>query len=209
MANVAAGETVLIHNAGGGVGVAAAQLAALRRARLIGTASAAKHAALQRFGFDHLIDYRTTNVFKEVKRLTGGRGVDVVLDPIGGGSFAESYALLAPLGRMVMFGVSRIAPSRTRDYLTIVKTLWAMPKFKPFSLINRNRGVFGLNVGHLWDAREQLAPVVAALMRDFESGRLAPVIARTFPLEHVADAHAYLQSRANIGKVVLTTYTSP
>jgi synaptic vesicle membrane protein VAT-1 len=204
MANVAAGETVLIHNAGGGVGIAAAQLAALRRARLIGTASAAKHPALQRFGFEHLIDYRTEAVVDQVKRLTGGRGVDVVLDPLGGASFAESYALLAPLGRLVMFGVSRVAPSRTRDYLTIAKTLWAMPRFKAFSLINRNRGVFGLNVGHLWGERDQLAPLVRMLMQEFEAGRLTPVVARTFPLERAADAHAYIQARQNIGKVVLT-----
>lgn len=143
-------------------------------------------------------------MFKEVKRLTAGRGVDVVLDPLGGESFAESYALLAPLGRMVMFGVSKIAPSRTRNLLTIAKTLWAMPRFKAFSLINRNRGVFGLNVGHLWEAREQLAPIVAMLLREFEAGRLQPVVAQTFPLERAADAHAYLQSRANIGKVILT-----
>lgn len=204
MTNVAAGETVLIHNAGGGVGIAAAQLAALRRARLIGTASAAKHGALHRFGFEHLIDYRTANVFREVKRVTAGRGVDIVLDPLGGKSFAESYALLAPLGRMVMFGVSNIAPSRTRSLVTIATTLWSMPRFRAFSLINRNRGVFGLNVGHLWDAREQLASTMAMLMGEFESGRLKPVIAQTFPLENVADAHAYLQSRQNVGKVVLT-----
>lgn len=205
MANLAAGETVLIHNAGGGVGVAAAQLAALRRARLIGTASAAKHGALQQFGFEHLIDYRTANVFEEVKRVTGGRGVDIVLDPLGGESFADSYRLLAPLGRLVMFGASRIAPSRTRDYLTILKTLWAMPRFKSLSLINRNRGVFGLNAGHLWDARDQLAPLVKMLLQEFEAGRLKPIVARTFPLERAADAHAYIQDRQNIGKVVLTT----
>ena len=204
MANVAPGETVLIHNAGGGVGIAAAQLASLRRARLIGTASIGKHAALHQFGFEHLIDYRTANVLAEVKALTGGRGVDVVLDPLGGESFADSYALLAPLGRLVMFGVSRIAPSRTRDYLSIVKTLWAMPKFKAFSLINRNRGVFGLNVGHLWEERDQLAPIVKMLMQEFEAGRLKPIVAQTFPLERVADAHAYLQARRNVGKVVLT-----
>jgi NADPH:quinone reductase-like Zn-dependent oxidoreductase len=204
MANVAPGETVLIHNAGGGVGIAAAQLARLRRARLIGTASAAKHAALQRFEFDHLIDYRTANVFSEVKRLTGGRGVDVILDPLGGRSFADSYALLAPLGRLIMFGVSSIAPGRTRSLATIAKTLWAMPRFTPMSMMNRNRGVFGLNVGHLWDARDQLAPLMSALMQEFESGRVTPVVARTFPLERAADAHAYLQSRANVGKVVLT-----
>jgi NADPH:quinone reductase-like Zn-dependent oxidoreductase len=79
-----------------------------------------------------------------------------------------------------------------------------MPRFKAFSLINRNRGIFGLNVGHLWDARDQLAPLVAMLMQEFEAGRLVPVVARTFPLEQAAGAHAYLQSRQNIGKVVLT-----
>jgi NADPH:quinone reductase-like Zn-dependent oxidoreductase len=204
LANLAPGETVLIHNAGGGVGIAAAQLGALRRARLLGTASTSKHGALQQFGFEHLIDYRTMNVAAEVKRLTGGRGVDVVLDPIGGDSFVDSYRLLAPLGRLVMFGVSSIAPSRTRDYLTILKTLWRMPRFKAFSLINRNRGVFGLNVGHLWDARDQLRPMVQMLLQEFESGRLRPIVAQTFPLEKVADAHAYIQSRQNIGKVVLT-----
>lgn len=204
MANVSAGETVLIHNAGGGVGIAAAQLAGLRRARLIGTASAAKHGALHQFGFEDLIDYRTADVSAEVKRLTGGRGVDVILDPLGGESFVDSYAMLAPLGRLVMFGVSRIAPSRTRSYLTIAKTLWAMPRFKAFSLINRNRGVFGLNVGHLWTEREKLTPVVRMLMQEFEAGRLKPIVAQTFPLERVADAHAYIQARQNIGKVVLT-----
>ena len=204
MANVGPGETVLIHNAGGGVGIAAAQLATLRRARLIGTASIAKHAALTQFGFEHLIDYRTADVVADVKSLTGGRGVDVVLDPLGGDSFVDSYRLLAPLGRLVMFGVSSIAPSRTRDYVTIVRTLWTMPRFKAFSLINTNRGVFGLNVGHLWDARDQLAPLVKMLMQEFEGGRLKPLVAQTFPLERAADAHAYLQSRQNIGKVVLT-----
>lgn len=203
-ANVAPGETVLIHNAGGGVGLAAAQLASLRRARLIGTASAAKHAALQPFGFEHLIDYRTANVVDEVRRLTGGRGVDVILDPLGGQSFARSYSLLAPLGRMVIFGVSTIAPSRTRSIPAILRTLWSMPAFKPLSMMNRNRGVFGLNVGHLWDEREKLAPLMASLMGEFESRRLRSIVARTFPLERVADAHAFVQDRANIGKVVLT-----
>lgn len=204
MANVAAGETVLIHNAGGGVGIAAAQLATLRRARIIGTASASKHGALQQFRFEHLIDYRRANVADEVTRFTDGRGVDVILDPLGGDSFAASYALLAPLGRLVMFGVSNIAPSRTRDYVTILKTLWAMPRFKALSLINRNRGVFGLNVGQLWNEREQLAPLVKLLMQEFDAGRLTPIVARTFLLEKVADAHAYIQSRQNVGKVVLT-----
>ena len=84
MAALTAGETVLVHNAGGGVGIAATQLARLRRATVIGTASAVKHDALRSFGVEHAIDYRTADVEAEVKRITRGRGVDVILDPIGG-----------------------------------------------------------------------------------------------------------------------------
>jgi NADPH:quinone reductase-like Zn-dependent oxidoreductase len=80
-----------------------------------------------------------------------------------------------------------------------------MPRFDPMSLINRNRGVFGLNLGHLWNERRQLASLMEMLVSELESGRLAPVVARTFPLERVADAHRFIQSRQNIGKVVLTT----
>src|SRR4051794_27459217 len=82
MACVSAGDVVLIHNAGGGVGIAATQLARLRRATVIGTASAAKHDALRSFGVDHTIDYRHADVVNEVKKITRGRGADVVLDPI-------------------------------------------------------------------------------------------------------------------------------
>ena len=98
MAALTAGETVLVHNAGGGLGIAATQLARLRRATVIGTASAGKHDALRSFGVDHAIDYRHGDVEAEVKRLTKGRGVDVILDPIGGTSFGASYRMLAPLG---------------------------------------------------------------------------------------------------------------
>src|SRR3954469_22850945 len=112
LAALSSGETVLIHNAGGGVGIAATQLARLRRATVIGTASAAKHDALRSFGVDHAIDYRHANVEGEVKRITRGRGADVILDPIGGPSFAASYRMLAPLGRLVMLGMSSMAGDR-------------------------------------------------------------------------------------------------
>src|SRR3954449_110627 len=80
LAAISAGETVLVHNAGGGLGIAATQLARLRRATVFGTASAAKHGALRSFGIDDLIDYRHADVEQEVRRITRGRGVDVVLD---------------------------------------------------------------------------------------------------------------------------------
>ncbi len=204
LAALSAGETILVHNAGGGLGIAATQLARLRRAHVYGTASAAKHDALRAFGVDEAIDYRHANVRAEVMRLTKGRGVDVVLDPIGGRSFAESYRMLAPLGRLVMVGVSAMVAGRKRNILNAVRQLWRMPRFSPLSLMSRNRGVFGLNVGHLWDERRQVQPLFELLLAEFKAGRLRPVIARTFPLDRAADAHRFMQERANIGKVVLT-----
>lgn len=199
------GETVLIHNAGGGVGIAATQLARLRRATVIGTASAFKHAALRQFGVDHTIDYRHASVADDVRSITRGRGVDVILDPIGGNSFLASYRMLAPLGRLVMYGLSAAAPGERYNAWRAFRAWWALPRFNPLSMINRNRGVFGLHIGHLWEERGALAPLMEMLLSELRAGRLTPVVARTFPLDRVADAHRFVQSRQNIGKVILTT----
>jgi NADPH:quinone reductase-like Zn-dependent oxidoreductase len=204
MAALNVGETVLVHNAGGGVGIAATQLARLRRATVIGTASAFKHDALRTFGVDHAIDYRTADVAREIAKITRGRGVDVILDPIGGRSFTASYRMLAPLGRLIIFGLSAAAPSEKRNWWRAFGAWVATPRFDPLSLINRNRGVFGLHLGHLWDERRTMGPLIDLLLSELSAGRIAPVVARTFSLDHVADAHRFIQSRGNIGKVVLT-----
>jgi NADPH:quinone reductase-like Zn-dependent oxidoreductase len=204
MAALSSGEVVLVHNAGGALGIAATQLARLRRASVIGTASPAKHAALASFGVEHAIDYRHGNVEADVRKLTRGRGVDVILDPIGAGSFAASYRMLAPLGRLVMLGISSMSGER-RNTWRVLRAWWAMKRFDPLSLINRNRGIFGLNVGHLWEERRQLQPLMELLLSELSAGRLEPVVARTFPLERAAEAHRFIQNRLNIGKVVLTT----
>jgi NADPH:quinone reductase-like Zn-dependent oxidoreductase len=203
IANVTAGETVLIHGAGGGVGIAAIQLARLRRAVLIGTASAAKHDALRTFGVDHVIDRRAGDVTAEVRSITNNRGADVILDPIGGKSFETSYRLLAPLGRLVLYGVSAVAPGERRSWWSAARAMLQMPSFKPISLMNHNRGVFGLNLAHLWNEHRQLESGMQLLLQELEGGRLQPIVSRTFPLERAADAHRFMQSRANVGKVVL------
>jgi NADPH:quinone reductase-like Zn-dependent oxidoreductase len=205
MAALSPGETALIHNAGGGVGIAAAQLAHLRRATVIGTASAFKHAALRSFGIEHLIDYTHADVAEEVRRITKGRGVDVILDPIGGRSFTASYRMLAPLGRLIVFGLSSAVSGEQRNLWSAFRAWMSTPRFNPMSLINRNRGVFGLNLGHLWDEQRQLAPLMTMILSEIAAERLKPVVAKTFPLERVADAHRFIQQRLNIGKVVLTT----
>ncbi len=204
LANVAEGETVLVHGAGGGVGIAATQLAAFRHARVIGTASTAKIEAIRALGVDHAVDHRREDVPAVVRSLTSGRGADVILDPIGGRSFAISYGLLAPLGRLVIYGASSVAPGERRSLWRALRTVLAMPSFKPLSLMNRNRAVMGLNLGHLWSERQHLRAAMDAILQRVTEGRLRPVVAKTFPLAEAAEAHRYLQSRSNIGKVVLT-----
>jgi NADPH:quinone reductase-like Zn-dependent oxidoreductase len=204
LANTTADDTVLIYGAGGGVGIAATQIAKLRQATVIGTASTSKIDAIRTMGVDHPIDHRRQDIAAEVRRLTSGRGADVILDPIGGGQFRVSYDLLAPLGRLVIYGVSTLAAGERRSLWRAARTLLAMPSFRPLSLMNRNRAVLGLNLGHLWGEARQLRAAMDSILQDVTAGRLRPVVAATFPLERAGDAHRYLQSRANIGKVVLT-----
>jgi synaptic vesicle membrane protein VAT-1 len=204
LANVGPDDTVLIYGAGGGVGIAATQLAKLRKAAVIGTASTSKIDAIRALGVDHAVDHRRQDVAAEVRRLTFGRGADVILDPIGGRQFKISYELLAPLGRLVIYGVSSLAAGERRRVWHTAQTLLAMPSFKPLSLMNHNRAVLGLNLGHLWEQGRQLRAAMESILLEVSAGRLRPVVAHTFPLERAGEAHRYLQSRANIGKVVLT-----
>jgi NADPH:quinone reductase-like Zn-dependent oxidoreductase len=193
MANAKAGETVLVHNAGGGVGVAAMQLARLRRAIVIGAASGSKHNALRSLGIDHVIDHRAADVHGAVMELTRGRGVDVVLDPGDGESVVRSFGMLAPLGRLVAYGTRVVAGGDPGGIISGLR-----------SSSLRNRGVFGLDITHLWTERRFLHASMEALLTDFAAGRLKPVVARAFPLARAADAHRFIEDRANVGKVVLT-----
>jgi synaptic vesicle membrane protein VAT-1 len=204
LANVGEGESVLIYGAGGGVGIAATQLAKLRKAIVIGTASGGKLDAIRSLGVDHAIDRTREDVTATVRRLTSHRGADVILDPIGGRNFAVSYKLLAPLGRLVIYGASSLAVGERRSLLHTIRTVLSMPRFYPLSLMNQNRAVMGLNVGHLWTEGRQLRAAMDLILTHVAEGKLRPVVAKTFPLEQAADAHRYMQSRSNIGKVVLT-----
>ena len=204
-AHVGRGDRVLVHGAAGGVGLAAVQLCRLHGAEVIGTASASKHAMLKEAGVAHTIDYRNADFESETRRITGGRGVDVVLDPIGGENLRKSYRILAPFGRLAAFGFSAAAPGTSRSVLTATWQFLRMPRFSPIALMNDNRAVMGFNLGHLWGEEALLASQLQKLVEYYQRGAIRPTVARSFPLEQAAAAHAYLQNRQNVGKVVLTT----
>ena len=198
-------ETVLVHSAGGGVGIAAIQLARWIGARIFGTASVAKHDALKSIGVDACIDYRTEDFEARVAELTGQRGVELVLDAVGGSSFKKSYRSLAPTGRLGMFGISSAATGKKPSRLSLLRAVAGMPwlQFNPVSLMNANKGVFGVNLGHLWEEADRVNDWLESLLDLYREGAIRPVIAERFPFERAAEAHDYLQDRKNFGKVLL------
>jgi NADPH:quinone reductase-like Zn-dependent oxidoreductase len=203
LGGVRTGDTVLVHSCAGGVGQAAVQICRHHGAEIIGSASAAKHGRLREMGVSHCIDSRSQDFEAEVRRLTGGRGVDIVLDAVGGESFRKSYRCLASLGRLFVFGVSSFAPGSRRSLVSALVGLWRTPAFKPIHLMNSNRGVFGVNLGHLWDRTDELRTMLDALVGLFADGSFEPVVDRSFGFDEAAAAHRYIQDRRNFGKVLL------
>jgi NADPH:quinone reductase-like Zn-dependent oxidoreductase len=194
----------LIQNAGSGVGLAAIDIANHIGATTIGTASSGKHAFLAERGLDHAVDYRTEDWVSRVRALTDGKGVDLVIDPLGGESFRKSLKVLRPTGRLGMYGVSAASNNRgALGKLSLARTAVRMPFFHPVSLMNDNRGVFGTNLGHMWDEVDRLRGWFAELAAGVEAGWLKPHVDSSFPFSQAAEAHAHIEARKSIGKVVL------
>ncbi len=201
-------DRVLIHAAAGGVGIAATQIAGRIGAEIYGTASASKHEAIRAQGVAHAIDYRSTDFEAEVRRLTDGTGLDVIIDAIGPSSFRKDYRLLRPGGRLVMYGASEIQQGEKRDVRAALRALTTMPTatmpwWKSAGVMNENKGVFGLNMLHWWNEEGNLDRLLEPLVGGFEDGTLTPVIAEAFSFERAADAHRFIGEGKNIGKVVL------
>ena len=196
-------EAVLIQNAGGGVGLAALDIAKHIGAKTFGTASAGKHEFLRERGLDHAIDYRKRDWLKVLMELTEGRGVELAIDPLGGSSWKKSYRALRNTGRMGVFGMSTASANGIVGKLRALQALSQTPRFHPLALMNRNKGVFGLNLGHMWGEGEKVAGWVREIMRGVAEGWIRPHVDRSFTFDQIADAHRYIEGRKNIGKVVL------
>jgi NADPH:quinone reductase-like Zn-dependent oxidoreductase len=208
MGGLKQGERVLIHAAAGGVGIAATQIAKRMGGEVFGTASASKHAAIREQGVDHAIDYRTQDFAEEVRRITGGEGIDIAFDALGPSSFRKNYGLLRAGGRLIMYGASEVQTGERRSVPTALRTLAkspfsSMPWWKGLGVMNENKGVFGLNMLSWWDTEGGLDRVIEPLLPALEAGHLKPVVAAAFSFDHARDAHRFIAERRNIGKVVL------
>lgn len=185
------GETLLVHGAAGGVGLTAVEIGKRLDATVVATASGEEKLEIARgAGADHLIDSRAPDLRDRVKALTGGRGVDVVYDPVGGELFDASLRCTAPGGRILLVGFASGKVPQIPANLLLVKNIAA--------------------IGYYWGAHRTLAPhwmqaSCEELVRWLGNGELRPHVSHTWPLAEAVQALEALRSRRTTGKVVLTT----
>jgi NADPH:quinone reductase-like Zn-dependent oxidoreductase len=204
VACVRPGERVLVHMAAGGVGMAVLQLCrTVDDLEVFGTASAAKHDVLRAEGCAHPIDYHATNYAAEVRRLTRGEGVDVVLDPLGGNDWRKGLKLLRPAGRLVAYGFANLASGQRRRPVRLAAQVAGIPLLTPLQLMNHNRTVSGVNIGHMWDQIAILREELQAVLALWDENKIKPHLDMSYPFAQAADAHRRILQRKNIGKVLL------
>ena len=205
IARLREGEHVVVHMAAGGVGTAVLQLCrTVAGVVTYGTASASKHDYVRRHGCDHAIDYHKSDYAAEVKRLTDGRGVDLVLDPLGGRDWRKGYALLKPCGMLIAYGFANMNTGGRRRPLHVLSQAARMPWFNPLKLMNDNRAVAGVNMGHLFDQEAMISAELQAIVELYRAQKIEPHVHASFPFSRAADAHGELEYGRNVGKVLLT-----
>ncbi|MGH2497716.1 MAG: quinone oxidoreductase family protein [Ktedonobacteraceae bacterium] len=184
-----AGESVLVQAAAGGVGTLAVQLARLMGAgKIIGTASNEhKLDLVRRLGADAAINYTQDDWVEQVKKATGGRGVDIVLEVVGGKAAEQCLQCLAPFGRMVIIG----AASGERA------------QFSAVQLMYKNLSVVGYWLTAWMNRPDRIAAATIELMQYLASGTLQIIVGHTYPLAEAAEAHRAIAERRTTGKVVL------
>ncbi|MFD2766408.1 NAD(P)H-quinone oxidoreductase [Micromonospora eburnea] len=189
LAGLAKGETLLVHGGGSGIGTFAVQLGEALGATVVVTARTAKHARLRELGAAHTIDYREQDFVEEVRRVTDGRGADVVLDIMGAAYLPRNVAALATGGRLVVIGMQGGRKGELDLGVLLAKRAsvhaTALRSRPPEEKAEIVRGV-----------REQVWPLV-------EAGRIRPIVDRRVPMTEAAEAHRVVETNQHVGKVLL------
>lgn len=205
MARVRNGESILIQAAAGALGTAAVQLSKSMGLVTLGTASQDhKIEFLEReLNIDYAINYETENFRHRVMEWTKNKGVDVVLESVGGNVFRESLLCLSPMGRLILVGLSSVNFSKWNP-LTWWSAFRTFPRVNLLNMLGRSQGVLAFHAGRLLDSDyDRIRKLVLDLIEVVENHKIYPIIDKIFPLENIADAHKRISSRQNVGKVVL------
>lgn len=202
MANVRPGKSVLIHMAAGGVGIAATQLCqTVPDVTVFGTASASKHETITQGGVTHPIDYRTKDYVEEIRKISP-KGVDIVLDPLGGSDTQKGFNLLKPLGTLIVFGAANCVTGQKKNLLAMAKTWYNQLSLSTLKLMQANKAICGFHLGYITD-EEIFSKAMFKLLELYEQEKIKPRIDSCYHFEQVADAMRRMHERQNIGKVIL------
>jgi len=204
LANIRSGEKLLVHAAAGGVGLATVQLAKHLGCEIFGTAGTdQKVEVVKSQGAHHVINYTSHDFAREVRRLSNGYGIDVVMDSVGGETYKKSWQLLAQMGRYILLGVSGVAGRGALNRLKVAKAFSHMKPIFPPNLLSANKGIFGFNLGTLRGKERYFKNAVGELLNLYEIGALKPLIGKVFSFDQIVEAHRTLQMRQSFGKVVV------
>ena len=202
LGNLKSTDSVLIHGGGGGVGTAALQLCQWAGvSKVWSTASSAKGEIIRSYGATS-IDRHKEDFVEIIRNDTKGRGVDHILDPIGGGHLKRSLSVLAQGGKLYTYGMSSAAPSSKRSLWKALRALRSRPRFDPMLMMSRNQGVFGVHMG-TWNDEKVMQEQMENILKGIREGVLKPIIDSIYHARDVASAHQHIHDGKNIGKVLL------
>jgi alcohol dehydrogenase len=202
LGNIKQDYTVLIHSAAGGVGIYANRIAKIYNAFTIGTiGSESKRNFLINEGYDEII-FRSNNFSKKLRHILEDRKLNIVLESIGGKIFEDSFKLLAPSGRIIIYGGAQfMSHSAKPDYLKLIPKYLFRPRVDPLSLSNLNKSIMGFNLIYLWDRPNELKVMIKNIL---EMNLKKPHIGKVYSFRNLMEALRYFQSGRSIGKVVVT-----
>lgn len=202
LADIHDGQTILIHSAAGGVGIHANRIAKRFNAYTIGTIGAAGKAVLLKSeGYDDWI-IRSDHFRYDLRKALGERELNIILECIGGHIFNDGFRLMAPEGRMIVYGAAEfITPGHKPNYLKLLWKYWNRPKLDPLRMIEWNKSVMSFNLIHLYDKKERVEQYFQHI-RDLDIGK--PRVGHIYPFQKLKQAVQYFQSGKTTGKVVIT-----
>lgn len=204
LANTRKGEKVLVHAGAGGVGTAAIQIAKHLGAEVFTTVGSDEKMETTRVqGADHVVNYRKSDFAEYVRMKTEGYGVDVILDSVGGSVFKKGWNLLAPMGRYVIFGFASVTGKTSINKVKAFGQAIRVPWIFPPSIVSRNVSLMGFNLYFLTHKVEYFRTMTDTILRWYSKKIIHPVLGRKFSFGEIVEAHAFLQSRKSIGKVLV------
>ena len=189
MGHIEKGQSVVVHAAAGGVGTIAIQLAKLWRAKVIAVTSSDEKSKLAKsLGADAVLDAKSAELSKAIREANGGKGVDLILEMVGGTTFDQSLLALTSFGKLITFGMaSRTAPT----------------PIHPGALMHGSKTVSGFWLSNCFGKKEMMNDVIDELFKLVIDGKLKPIIGATYPLSEAASAHRSMLARGTVGKIAL------